>query len=258
MWAVQNINQVSRLRLGPDLAAAWWRKFVTSDLFPVPTPRRAWAPSGGGERQVHQRRCANPHAEGCGGQGLSFAQANRGLAWPGLGDLAAVLVVDETGFVKNGTTLVGVQRQYSGAAGKIENCQLGVFLAYAAPKGRSAWITTRCAAGPAGIGTSPWLCSPTRSWASPVPWPPAASPERGRRSLNVGPGLLPLTVPEVRRLLTTSSGRHQPTLACASAGHAGADGIKPEPDAPTTNTGSSRCWSTNRQESGRRTGRETS
>ena len=54
-----------------------------------------------------------------------------------LGDLAAVLVVDETGFVKKGTTSVGVQRQYSGTAGKIENCQLGVFLAYAAPKGRT-------------------------------------------------------------------------------------------------------------------------
>ena len=54
-----------------------------------------------------------------------------------LGDPAAVLVVDETGFLKKGTTSVGVQRQYSGTAGKIDNCQLGVFLAYASPKGQA-------------------------------------------------------------------------------------------------------------------------
>ncbi len=54
-----------------------------------------------------------------------------------LSDPAAVLVVDETGFLKKGTTSVGVQRQYSGTAGKVDNCQLGVFLAYASPKGRA-------------------------------------------------------------------------------------------------------------------------
>ena len=54
-----------------------------------------------------------------------------------LGDPQAVLVVDETGFLKKGTTSVGVQRQYSGTAGKVDNCQLGVFLAYASPKGRA-------------------------------------------------------------------------------------------------------------------------
>lgn len=48
-----------------------------------------------------------------------------------LGDPQAVLVVDETGFVKKGLKSVGVQRQYSGTAGRIENCQVGVFLAYA-------------------------------------------------------------------------------------------------------------------------------
>src|SRR5688500_18819571 len=54
-----------------------------------------------------------------------------------LGDEQAVLVVDETGFLKKGTKSVGVQRQYSGTAGRIENCQIGVFLAYAAPGGRA-------------------------------------------------------------------------------------------------------------------------
>jgi hypothetical protein len=54
-----------------------------------------------------------------------------------LGDPAAVLVVDETGFLKKGTTSVGVQRQYSGTAGKVDNCQLGVFLTYASSRGRA-------------------------------------------------------------------------------------------------------------------------
>ena len=48
-----------------------------------------------------------------------------------LGDREAVLVVDETGFLKKGTRSVGVKRQYSGTAGRIENCQVGVFLCYA-------------------------------------------------------------------------------------------------------------------------------
>ena len=47
-----------------------------------------------------------------------------------LGDPEAVLVIDETGFLKQGTKSVGVQRQYSGTAGRIENCQVGVFLSY--------------------------------------------------------------------------------------------------------------------------------
>ena len=54
-----------------------------------------------------------------------------------LGDPAGVLIVDETGFLKKGTKSVGVQRQYSGTAGRIENCQIGVFLAYASATGRA-------------------------------------------------------------------------------------------------------------------------
>ena len=48
-----------------------------------------------------------------------------------LGDADGVLIVDETGFVKKGTSSAGVARQYSGTAGRIENSQIGVFLAYA-------------------------------------------------------------------------------------------------------------------------------
>lgn len=52
-----------------------------------------------------------------------------------LADPDAVLVVDETGDLKKGTATVGVQRQYSGTAGRIENCQVAVFLTYAARRG---------------------------------------------------------------------------------------------------------------------------
>jgi SRSO17 transposase len=52
-----------------------------------------------------------------------------------LGDEQAILVVDETGFLKKGTASVGVAKQYTGTVGKVENAQVGVFLAYASPKG---------------------------------------------------------------------------------------------------------------------------
>lgn len=54
-----------------------------------------------------------------------------------LGSEQAVLAVDETGFLKKGTESVGVQRQYTGTAGRIENSQVGVFMAYVSPKGRA-------------------------------------------------------------------------------------------------------------------------
>jgi SRSO17 transposase len=54
-----------------------------------------------------------------------------------LGDPDGVLVVDETGFVKKGNHSVGVQRQYSGTAGRIENSQVGVFMSYASDRGRA-------------------------------------------------------------------------------------------------------------------------
>src|SRR5438105_4086658 len=54
-----------------------------------------------------------------------------------LGHPDGVLVVDETGFLKKGTQSVGVARQYSGTAGRIENCQVGVFLGYVTARGRA-------------------------------------------------------------------------------------------------------------------------
>lgn len=54
-----------------------------------------------------------------------------------LGDPEAVLVIDETGFLKKGRHSAGVARQYSGTAGKVDNCQIGVFLGYAGPLGHA-------------------------------------------------------------------------------------------------------------------------
>jgi SRSO17 transposase len=54
-----------------------------------------------------------------------------------LGDPSGVLVLDETGFLKKGKHSVGVGRQYSGTAGRIENCQIGVFLGYSSAKGHA-------------------------------------------------------------------------------------------------------------------------
>ena len=54
-----------------------------------------------------------------------------------LGDEDGVLIPDETGFLKQGKMSCGVKRQYSGTAGRIENCQIGVFLTYASKKGHA-------------------------------------------------------------------------------------------------------------------------
>jgi SRSO17 transposase len=57
-----------------------------------------------------------------------------------IGGPGGVLIPDETGFLKKGMMPAGVARQYSGTAGRIENCQVGVFLAYALPGGGRALI----------------------------------------------------------------------------------------------------------------------
>lgn len=78
-----------------------------------------------------------------------------------LGDPTGILVVDETGFPKQGTHSVGVARQYCGTLGKIGNCQVGVFLGYAGPHGHAAidralylpqaWLTDPARGHQAGI-----------------------------------------------------------------------------------------------------------
>jgi len=79
-----------------------------------------------------------------------------------LGHPDAVLVPDETGDLKKGRHTVGTQRQYTGTAGRIENTQVGVFLAYASPRGR-ALIDRRLY-----LPTS-WTDDPDRCAAAGVP-----------------------------------------------------------------------------------------
>ena len=56
-----------------------------------------------------------------------------------LGRDHVTLIVDDTGFLKKGQSSVGVKRQYTGTAGRTENCQIGVFLSYWTPQGHSLW-----------------------------------------------------------------------------------------------------------------------
>jgi SRSO17 transposase len=85
----------------------------------------------------------------------------RGYMLDHLANPSGVAVADETGFLKKGTR-TGVQRQYSGTAGRIENCQPGVFLTYVSAKGRAlidrelylpaSWTDDRERCDEAGIG----------------------------------------------------------------------------------------------------------
>ncbi|MER7220465.1 IS701 family transposase [Streptomyces eurythermus] len=104
-----------------------------------------------------------------------------------LGEADGVLIVDGTGFVKKGTTSAGVQRQYSGTAGRTENCQIGVFAAYATTRARTlvdrelylpkSWTDDRerCRAAKIpderGFATKPELARAMvlRALASPLP-----------------------------------------------------------------------------------------
>ncbi|MCP2353769.1 SRSO17 transposase [Nonomuraea thailandensis] len=93
-----------------------------------------------------------------------------------LGDPGDVLIVNATGFIKKGTRSAGVQRQYSGTAGRVENCQLGVFLAYATAHGRvlldaelylpESWTGDRARCVQAGIPASvPFATKPALATA---------------------------------------------------------------------------------------------
>jgi SRSO17 transposase len=112
----------------------------------------------------------------------------RGYVIEHLGDPGAVLVIDETGDIKKGAATPGVQRQYTGTAGRIENAQVAVYLGYAAPRGHAlidrelylprSWTDDqgRCAAAgiPAGtkFATKPQLSQQMieRTVAAAVPF----------------------------------------------------------------------------------------
>ena len=115
----------------------------------------------------------------------------RGYVVEHLGDPGAVLVVDETGDLKKGVAPVGVQRQYTGTAGRIENAQVAVYLAYAAPRGhalidRALYLPQVLDRRPA-TGAPPPASPPTPTFATK---PALAARDDHPRRRTPGPGRL--------------------------------------------------------------------
>ena len=92
-----------------------------------------------------------------------------------LADTAGVGIIDETGFLKKGVHSAGVARQYSGTAGRIENCQVGVYLAYAGARGTvlvdralylpKAWTTDPARLQAVGLAPdTPLATKPELAW----------------------------------------------------------------------------------------------
>jgi len=79
-------------------------------------------------------RCSGRWVRRCGTLTRSVTTFG-GYVLDALGDPGGVLILDDTGDLKKGCHTVGVQRQYTGTAGRDENAQVAVFLAYAAPDG---------------------------------------------------------------------------------------------------------------------------
>jgi SRSO17 transposase len=134
------------------------REFVAGLLSPLERKNCWWLAeqAGHGDPQAMQRllRTAVWDADALRDDLRAFVAAR-------LGRPGGVLICDETGFLKKGTGSVGVQRQYSGTAGRIENCQVGVFLSYASPAGRAlidrrvylpkSWADDRSRCAAAGV-----------------------------------------------------------------------------------------------------------
>jgi SRSO17 transposase len=123
-------------RIGPRFARSeqrqWVRRYVDGLLSPVER-KNGWqlAEHAGEARPYGMQRLL----AGAKWDTDAVRDDLRAYVLEQLSDPRAVLVIDETGFLKQGTKSVGVKRQYSGTAGRIENCQIGVFLTYAAPQG---------------------------------------------------------------------------------------------------------------------------
>ncbi len=173
-----------------------------------------------------------------------------------LHDDQAVLVVDETGDVKKGTGTVGVQRQYTGTAGRIENSQVAVYLVYAGQRGHAAvdrelyvprsWTSDsdRCrAAGLAEKTTWPHSTS-TRSAATPPgpagsPSPCSRTPSSPSYAQTSTPA--PHPMPSSRSPATRSSACSSPSSSApstmpptGSVGPTGGAATRPDPRPATT------------------------
>lgn len=118
--------------------------------------------------------------------------ALRGYVVDTLGDPAGVLIIGDSGDLKSGTASVGVQRQYPGTAGRIENSQIATYLGYASGKGRAlmdrrvylprCWTDDAARCQAAGVPDDIGLCESRRSarWVTP----------RRRPRMPSGPGRL--------------------------------------------------------------------
>ncbi|MGH3711777.1 MAG: IS701 family transposase [Pseudonocardiaceae bacterium] len=89
---------------------------------------------------------------------------NREYAMETFADPGAILVADPTGFAKKGTKSVGVQRQYSGTLGRIDNCQIATFLAYVTPRRDRVLIDRRLY-----LPEKTWTANPKRCAEAGVP-----------------------------------------------------------------------------------------
>lgn len=94
----------------------------------------------------------------------SLLAINRDYAMENLADPGAVLVADPTGFAKKGKKSVGVQRQYSGTLGRIDNCQIATFLAYVTPRRDRVLIDHRLY-----LPEKSWVADPGRCAEAGVP-----------------------------------------------------------------------------------------
>lgn len=93
-----------------------------------------------------------------------LVRVNRDYAMENFADPDAILVADPTGFAKKGTKSVGVQRQYSGTLGRIDNCQIATFLAYVTPRRDRVLIDCRLY-----LPENSWMAKPDRCAEAGVP-----------------------------------------------------------------------------------------
>jgi SRSO17 transposase len=94
----------------------------------------------------------------------ALLELNREYAMEHLADPGAILVADPTGFAKKGTKSVGVQRQYSGTLGRIDNCQIATFLAYVNPARERVLLDRRLY-----MPNKSWMADPARCAEAGVP-----------------------------------------------------------------------------------------
>ena len=102
----------------------------------------------------------------------ALLELNRSYAMEHLADPGAILVADPTGFAKKGGRSVGVQRQYSGTLGRIDNCQIATFLAYVTPARQRVLLDRRLY-----MPQKSWMADPARRIPpTGQPQAPAAAP----------------------------------------------------------------------------------